>query len=223
MNGVDPKPTPVSGMPAAVAATSAAQPSKRTEEIRAPKSEASEILAAVHELRDEVTKRFERLETTQGSHGDTLRTLTNQVAENTKHITELTSAQVSVAKSAAVAADLSAQALAKANTSQDDARKMVESAMTIQKGAIASAVTEAVRPIQGDVDKTTEAVSAIVNELGIEDRVQLGREVKPGEKTPTTALKKLESRSKNSQAVQVIVAIGVIVNALYQLLSSGHH
>ncbi|HVJ94877.1 MAG TPA: hypothetical protein VM580_34075 [Labilithrix sp.] len=218
----DTKPTPPSGMPAAVAATSVAKPSVDTAEIAAPKSEATiVILAALDGLRGEVSSRFERLETTTAAHGEALKTLANQVSEHTKNIADQSSALTSVAKSAAVAAELSAQALSKVNTAQDEAKKMVESAMAIQKGAIESAVRVAVQPILDDVERQNEALGAVVNELGIEDRVELGRKVVPGEKTPETALKKIDKRAKHSTLVQLVIAVGVIVNALWQLIQ--HH
>lgn len=218
MPGPDNKPTPLSGMPAAVAATSAAKPSVEGE-ISAPKSEGTlVILAALDNVRTEFSARLDRVENEQAKLGGTVKTLINQVAQHDKNIAEQASAITSIAKSAAVAAELSAQALSKVSTAQDEARKMVESAMVIQKGAIEAAVAQAVDPIMKDVVRTTEAIGAVVNELGIEDRVQLGRNVPPGEKTPTTALKKLDTRAKHSSVVQFVIAVGVIVNALWQLL-----
>lgn len=232
MPGSETKPTPASGMPAAMAATSAAKPS--LDEISAPRSETGTILLAIAELRTEFIGRFEHLEKTTADlknstaqHAHALGTLTNQVAEHTKNIADQASAITSIAKSAATAAELSAQALKGVNTAKDDTRKMVESAMAIQKGAIESTVREVVKPILDDVDglktsgaKQTEAVSAIVNELGIEDRVELGRDVKPGEKI-TPAFEKLEKRAKSSTIVQAIIAIGIVAELLSRVLT--HH
>jgi ABC-type transporter Mla subunit MlaD len=215
------RPTPPSGIPAAVSAGSTAQPS--VEEITAPKSEATMvILAALDGVRTEFVGRMERLETTTAAHGDALKTLADQVNANTKNISEQATAITNVAKSAAVAAELSAQALAKVSTAQDDARKMVESAMAIQKGSIALAVTEAIQPVLNDVESLkasngplNEALGEIVNELGIEDRVALGREVKPGEKKPERTLRTL---NKQTKIVQVLVAAGMIAEAVIQIL-----
>ncbi len=145
-------PTPISGMPAQVAATSIARPSLGAGEISAPKSEATiAILTAVNDLRSEVTRRFEAVETRQDQQATTLQRLANEVTENAKNMAEQAAALTRVSSSAAVASELAAKAMARSSSAQDDTQKMVESAMTIQKGAIAAAVTEALAPVITEV------------------------------------------------------------------------
>ncbi len=196
-------------------------------DVASTKSEASAILAAVQELRSDFAVRFEQLEAKTDAQGKVLETLTAEVAVHHSQIAELAAAQVRTASASSAAAELAAQALAKINTVHDDTRKMVESAMTIQKGAIANAVKEAVQPVSDDVDllkKSTtaqnEALGEMVNQLGIEDRVSLGREVKPGEKRPEPAFEKLEKRARKSTLLQALVAAGVIAEAIARIL---HH
>lgn len=220
-----PPPTPASVAPP-TPSTSTETSLDDTGEIRAPKGEATMvILAAIEDLRSDVDARFTtvdsrltNIERTQGGQGSTLQTLTNQVADHTIQLGKLADAQISTARAASSAAEMAAQALARSNTAQDDNRKMVEGAMAIQRGAIASAVAEAVKPMKADIDRQNEALGAVVNELGLEGQVALGREVKPGEPAPRRPLVTLEQRAKNSQLVQLVIAIGTIATALYQLL-----
>lgn len=142
-------PTPASGIPAAVAAG-------ETPHL----NEATIILRAVEALRGDfethrgdLTTKFERLEAKTDAHAGALGNLTNEVAAHRSQLAELATAQVSTAKAASAAAEISAQALAKANSSQDENAKMVQSAMHIQKDAIAAAVTAAVAPVVENVAK----------------------------------------------------------------------
>jgi uncharacterized coiled-coil protein SlyX len=223
---VEHKPTPPSGMPAAVITTS---PKPLDDEISAPKSEATAvILAALGDVRTEFVMRFERLETTTAAHGKTLVTLSDQVTQNTKNIADQATALTSVAESAAIAAKISAQALSRVGTVQDDTQKMVESAMAIQKGAIATAVKDAVKPLEKQaeqrekkLEQSNEALGVVVEQLGVSDRVSLGANSKPGEKQPEPTLEKMEKRAKQSTIVQAIIALGVIAEVLSRVI--GHH
>lgn len=145
-------PTPVSGMPAAVAATSVARPSTEI-------PDATEtLLRAIEEVRDEARDRDKRmaerivqLEATTNIHGGALKRLTDEVTTHGKHLAELTEQQISVSRSAAMAAELAATALSKINSAHDETTKMVTSAMAIQKDAIAAAVVEAIAPVAAKV------------------------------------------------------------------------
>jgi chromosome segregation ATPase len=77
-----------------------------------------------------------------------------------------------------------------------------------------STLEAAVGETKAEVAKTNEGVGAIVNELGLEDRVALGREVKPGEPQPQRALQRLDDRAKRSTIVQALIAIGIILELL---------
>lgn len=88
--------------------------------------------------------------------------------------------------------------------------------------AIGEMKTE-VDSLKASSDATTEALGAIVEELGIEDRVKLGKTPRPGEK-PEPALAKIEKRAQNlevrvksSTIVQAIIALGVIAGLLKQI------
>jgi hypothetical protein len=202
MSEPDTRPTPASGTPAAVAATSAATPS--SEELAAPKSESPAVLILIQDIQR------------------TVKHLADEVTSHGRQLAELASAQISTAKAASAAAEIAAVALAKANSSQDENAKMVQSAMAIQKGAIETAVREAVQPILKDVERQNEALGAVVDELGIEDRVELGRKMKPGEKPPERALQKIERRAKSSTLVQLVISIAIIVQAIWSIATSHH-
>lgn len=72
-----------------------------------------------------------------------------------------------------------------------------------------------------DSDTTTaqisEAVGAVVNELGIEDKVSLGRKLGPGEKADPK-LEKLDKRSGVTLVANVIIAIGMVAQLIQHLL-----
>ncbi len=97
-------------------------------------------------------RRFERIEAKAEKTDGAVHTLQTEVTLHRSQIAEILEMQISVAKSASVAAELSALALAKSSTSSDDNRKMVESAMAIHGSAIAAAVTSAVRPLAVEVE-----------------------------------------------------------------------
>lgn len=84
---------------------------------------------------------------------------------------------------------------------------------------------EAIDQLKGELDglskndaKQSEALGAIVEELGIQDRVELGPTPKPGEKKPKPVLEKLDRRARSSTIVQVIIALGVIASLLKEVL-----
>ncbi len=209
-------PTPPSGMPAV---RESRLPRENLDEVRASKtSEAPEILAAVQSLRDDVSGRLTQIENQLEIQGKALFTLGTEVGQHRSQIAELASAQVSSAKAAAAAADIAAHALKTAHSSQDETTKMVQSAMEIQKGAIESAVQNAV---DTSTKPLSEAVGEIINELGVEDRVTLGRDVKPNEKRQKPTLQKLDARAARSSIVQIIIALGFIASLLERALS--HH
>lgn len=188
------------------------------DDAQAPKGEATRaILAAIDRLRADVDTRLERVEQKVGSHDETLRTITNQVSDNTKQIAQQAEAITSVSKAAAIAAEISAQALARVNTAQDDARKMIESAMSIQTGAIAGAVRQAVEPIEEKARRQNEAIGAVIDELGLEDRVELGRKMKPGEAPPERALQQIDKRTKQARIVQLVLALGMIAEVVLRV------
>jgi hypothetical protein len=249
MSGQDTKPTPASGMPAAVAATSLAKPSVEgdsdSDEIRAPRSELSgdltaRVLSTIEQVRDEGRERDKRIEARFAHLEGRLDEVVGKTDANTKNIGEQAGALTRVASAAAKAADLALEAKQAVAKAPDDTTKLVESAIRIHSLAIAqtvdAAVKSAVEPLASKVatieqreedrdkmhERTNQALGAVVDELGIEDKVELGREVKPGEEPPQPALKKLEKRAKSNTLVQFVIAVGVIVNALYQLLTTHH-
>lgn len=195
------------------------------------------LLSAIEERFDKFEssqiERFERLERTHTERFERLesnaRHLTTEVAAHGKQLYALGEASVSTARAAAAAAEISAQALAKAGSVQDDARKMIESAMAIQKGSISHEVEAAVKPIAAKVDmletaseQCNEALGAVVEQLGVEDKVSLGREVKPGEAPPQPTLQKIERRARSSTIVQAVIALGMIADVLSRIVWPHH-
>ena len=251
MSGQDTRPTPVSGMPAVVAANPDAQPNG--DEIAAPRStNASAILEALDGIRAEVQQTRDEARERDKAHEARFTRLESQIADvagktdgNTKLIGEQAEAITRVASAAAKAADLALEAKQATSRAPAEMQQLVESALRIHGAAAAASIAatvdesvqRAIQPLAQKVgqieqreeerDKqialSNEALGAVVDELGIEDRVELGRKAVPGEKKQERALKKLDTRAKHSTVVQFVIAVGVIVNALYQLLSSGHH
>ena len=78
-----------------------------------------------------------------------------------------------------------------------------------------------VSSLEGSIARTNEAVGAIVEELGIEDRVELGRQLKPGEAPPVPTLTKLDQRTKSNIWIQVAITLSVIAQIAERILN--HH
>jgi chromosome segregation ATPase len=71
-------------------------------------------------------------------------------------------------------------------------------------------------------DKSNEAVGAIVEELGIEGKVQLGKTLPPGVKTQTSSLSKISKENKGGLAATIAAIILLIVQIIMKFLE-GHH
>jgi len=168
-------------------------------------------LASIEQLRGEIHPRIDKLEKRLE---DVDRRQTAQHLEQTKSL-------AAVAQAAATAANLALEAKQKAVETEASVQLMVESALKIHSKGLAvmvdASVQRALKPIANQVVNTNEALGAIVDELGIEGQVQLGRDVKPGEKPPEPALQKMEKRAKHNQLVQAVIATGVIVEALVRI------
>lgn len=223
MTDHDSKPTPPSGMPAAVAATPVAKPSV-DDAGSAPADSTVAILTAFEALRADVTTQVSRIESKTDAQGTALKHLTNEVASHGKQISDLAQAQVSTAKAAAAAAEIAAQSLAKANTSQDENAKMVQSAMLIQKDTIAAAVTTAVAPIASKVEGLERNDADQAKTLDAQN-VELAALKKSGEKTETTLGQHTEQIGDVKTSVDnvkksvdgVVTSIGTIASGVAKL------
>jgi len=222
----DARATPMSGMPAA-GLLEESKPST-------PKSDGH---------RAEVIGRVEKVETRLGRVEERVKGIETQVDDMdrrfSRNAAEQADALTKVASAAAKAADIALQAKQDAHSADANARTIVESGLRIHSAAIAVTVDQAVhnamKPLADEVSKlkdvdkerseahreTNEAVGAIVEEFGIEDRVKLGRNVKPGDPKPQRMLAKLDRRAKSSTIVQVFLALGVIASVIERALQ--HH
>lgn len=177
------------------------------------------ILVALGGLRDEVRQtreesaqrgketaaRLEKLEETASFHAQSLKRLTDEVTAHGKQISGIVDAQTSTARAASLAAELSAQAHAKVNAVHDETRKMVESAMEIQRGAITSAVGEAVKPLADDIAAIKASDAEQTRALALQDeRLAL-----------TVKLLSDLSRYKNHWAFKVGLVIGGLIAGWY--------
>lgn len=76
--------------------------------------------------------------------------------------------------------------------------------------------------VEDKQDKSNEAVGAIVEELGIEGKVQLGRTLPPGvHRTP--ALVKISRENKSGLAATIAATMLIIVQIVWKLIEGGHH
>lgn len=231
MSGPDTHPTPALGM-AAVTATSEAKPSDPGEASKPLSSDPTEkLLAAIEEVRDEAREREQRTDDRIARVERQLVEVTIKTDGNTKLIGEQAEAITRVASAAAKAADMALDAKQQVARAPDETTKLVESALRIHGASIAftvdAAVKTAVSPIREDVDslktdgeKQSEAVGAIINELGLEDRVELGREVKPGEKKPTRTLQKMARENKAGTGAALVTLGILIVKLVLEMLKN---
>lgn len=228
----DDHPTPATGIDAVIPTESKSPP---------PDESTTTLLRAIEEVRDEARDRdkrtdarLEKLEGKASAQATTLSHLGSEVSKLASQHAELATAQVSVAKAAGIASELAAQAMSRVSTSQDDTRKMVESAMIIQKGVISAEMAQAVSPIAKAVDdltkrdasakteraKTNEAMGAVLDELGIGDLAELGQNTKPGEKPPERSLKQTSKRSWLAALSGTLAFLTVAIELALKLL--GH-
>lgn len=247
MSETDNRPTPASGIPAARATEPDAQPSEPSSEINMPaaqkvlnaleaiRDEAREREKRSDEREKRNDERFERIESAIVVIQAGLEDVRDETKQNTKNLGEQADALTRVASAAAKAADIGLQAKQVAGEASAQATQIVESAIRIHGASISvtvnDAVKNAVEPLKKDIEdirtrdterekmmkQSNEAVGAIVDELGLADRVELGRDVRPGDKKSEPALQKIEKRAKHSTLVQLIVAIGVIVELILKL------
>lgn len=77
-----------------------------------------------------------------------------------------------------------------------------------------------VRTLEDKVDVNTEALSAIVDELGLEGKVKLGRSTPPGVKI-TSKLSKISRENKSGIAASVVTTILLIVQIIWKIME--HH
>lgn len=240
----DPRPTPPSGMPAA-SLLDASRPSLgRPGDISAPKSERTiAILAAISDLsaegrahREETRARFGNLETSVRKLNDRVDEHSQNEQRTRSALAEQAESLSRVAGAAAKACDLALEAKKEASEASANTKTVVESALRIHGSSIAvivdNAVKQAVEPIKADVvniketgeeralaqKETNEAVGAIVNELGLEDRVALGRDVKPGEPRPIPTLPKMSRETKVAALAGVFVVVVEAVQLAMKML-----
>lgn len=100
------------------------------------------------------------------------------------------------------------------------ARKQETEAVMAHMTKLEHALNSAGERRDGEIAKVTEAMSAVVDELGIEDRVELGRTLPKGEKAKPRLqqIDSLERRAKSNQIVQIIIAIGFIAELISSVL-----
>lgn len=233
----DPKPTPPSGMPTASLLDRA---TPHGDEISASKSDATvailaaieglrkETQATVGALRDDVDRRFEALE----------REARDESAQTARRFAEQADAITSIAKACATAANMALEAKRETGEIKEDSRRMIESAFQIHRSSIVtvveSSVKSAISPIAGAVEelakreeaasseraKTNEAVGAIVNEIGLEDQVQLGSDVRPNDPAPKRLLKTTARDSKAAAYGSALAFVVIVIEIAVKLL--GH-
>lgn len=237
-------PTPPSGTPVQRPTTFSTRPTIKQEEISAPRSSDSAILQTLYRIEDKFDRKFEEQTATNQELRSAYRTIANEVSELKAGHTEMHKALVDTSAAAATAAKMALDALKINSSAQDETQKMVESAMRIQKGAISAEVKSALGPIEVELEslKTAgaertvevkkivdtqasivEAQSAIVNELGIEDQVKLGRTVGPNEKLPPPTLRRMDRNAKWAAASAAATTGGLLIKLLIDLLASSHH
>ncbi len=180
-------------------------------------SDLEPVLSALTEVRDEaragreddraerkiIVDRLDQHEERLAQHGSALTTLGTEVASHTSQLAKLAESQISVARSASIAAELAATALSKVNSSQDETRKMVESAMSIQSTSIAKAVTDALGPVVNEIETLKKNDTAQTLTLA-------------GQNTQLALVVSLLSQLaswKNHWAVKVAIVIAGIVGA----------
>lgn len=84
------------------------------------------------------------------------------------------------------------------------------------------ATEESAKKRDEEMAKVSDGMSAVIDELGIEDRTALGRQPRPGEVLPPPKLRSLEAWAKSSRIVQAVVALGVVADVLARLFHIGH-
>jgi hypothetical protein len=175
------------------------------------------LLQAIEAFRDEARVRDEKNEARfeehgvkldahgakLDAHGAALSTLTAEVARHASQLFQLSEAQVGVAKSSAYAAELAARAMTMASTASDDTRKMVESAMVIQKDAIAGVVREVVAPVVTEIETLRANDAAVTATLENQD-TQLANVVR---------LLSTLARWQNHWAVKAGIALAGLIGA----------
>lgn len=237
----DTRPTPPSGIPSAsllIEATPSRNSVKRpTQESRAdvpePMSEAQEILVKLDGLKTDLTLQIGDL---AARHEHRLESIEKKQdafeKETAKRFHDATDLISKVAGAATNAADVALKAQRTASETQSQAQAMIESALRMQSVGLAAMVDTAVKnsfePIAAqvqklaehdeaqskDISKSNEALGAVVNELGIEDKVELGREVHPGEKRPQRTLRKIDRRIT---LVSVLGSVAIILECLVKI------
>lgn len=214
----------------------------RSEDISIPKSEATlAILASIDGLRTDVTNRQDRFEGRIEKRVDDVGYRVEEVERlvgaldhrvEEQHLEHMKSF-AEVARAAASAANLALEAKQQASEATANVQSMIESALAIHgqglAGMVDAAVTRAVEPIaeqvqkltdldetrSKDINKTNEALGAVVNELGIEDKAELGREVHPGDPKPRRTLRRIDRRLT---LVSVLGSIAIIFECLVKIL-----
>lgn len=88
----------------------------------------------------------------------------------------------------------------------------------LQRAADQAATIIHVQQLESSIEDTREAVGAIVDELGIADRVKLGRSLPPGSKRQPTALAKVSRESKLGVIASTIATVVIIVKMVLELV-----
>lgn len=202
----DDKPTPPAGMPAA----DMLDPTLESKSDAG--TDTAVILEAIGALRRDVDA---QIGTLRAELRDTDKRLTNQIGEQASALTQ-------VAKAAATAANMALEAKQTAGNATNEMQAMIEGALRIHDGSIAAtidaSVKRAMEPIREENEaakaeraKGNEALGKLVETFGVEDQVQLGRNVKPGEPKPTPMIPKM---SRETKAAAVGSALAFLVIAI---------
>lgn len=188
--------------------------------------------AAFEERFDATDERFEAVEKTQRDMFDRMEQLATQQRQTM-------STSGAIERSANAAFELANRALKESDAAKDETRKMVESAMAINKTTIAETVGEVVKPITSDIEalkgndtsqNTTLAaqnagIVLIAREMGVEEGLdpKLLESAPPQSNEDRRRLRgfsAMDRRLKSSTLVQIVIALAAIAAALKEVL--GH-
>lgn len=88
----------------------------------------------------------------------------------------------------------------------------------LKRAADLAATIIHVQQLESSIQDTREAVGAIVDELGISDRVKLGRTLPPGTKRQPTALAKVARENKLGAIASTVATVFIVVKMVLELL-----
>lgn len=108
------------------------------------------------------------------------------------------------------------RAFAESTEARKSEMQAIENHMRLLEGALNTSNERGERR-DSEMAKVAEAVGAVVEELGIAHRVELGRTSK-GDPAPIPKLEAVDKRSKNAQVIQAVIAIGVLADTLVNVI-----